>query len=63
MVLKSFRETVYKYFWHLTNSKPLLMPIKHFFKELLQIGNEPMQETTTIEIKEYYDNQGFDLSR
>ncbi len=39
------------------------MPIKHFFKELLQIGNEPMQETTTIEIKEYYDNQGFDLSR
>ena len=38
------------------------MAIKHFFKELLQIGNELMKEATTIEIKEYYDNQDFDTN-
>lgn len=34
--------------------------IKHFFRELLQIGNEPTKEATTTEIKDYFDNQDFD---
>ena len=40
--------------------KVILKAIKHFFRELLQIGNEPTKETTTSEIKEYYDNKDFD---
>lgn len=40
--------------------KAILEAIKHFFKELLQIGNEPTKEATTNEIKEYYDNKDFD---
>lgn len=41
--------------------KAILKAIKHFFRELLQIGNEPAKEATTSEIKEYYDNQDFDM--
>lgn len=40
--------------------KTILEAIKHFFRELLQIGNEPTKEATTNEIKEYYDNKDFD---
>ena len=40
--------------------KAILKAIKHFFRELLQIGNEPTKEATTTEIKDYYDNQDFD---
>ena len=39
--------------------KAILMAIKQFFRELLQIGNEPTKEATTSEIKEYYDNKDF----
>ena len=42
--------------------KVILMAIKQFFRELLQIGNEPTKEATTSEIKEYYDNKDFDSS-
>ena len=41
--------------------KAILEAIKHFFRELLQIGNEPTKEVTTNEIKDYYDNQDFDM--
>lgn len=41
--------------------KAILKAIKHFFRELLQIGNEPTKEATTSEIKDYYDNQDFDM--
>ena len=41
--------------------KAILDAIKHFFRELLQIGNEPTKEVTTTEIKGYYDNQDFDM--
>ena len=34
--------------------------IKHFFRELLQIGNEPTKEATTTEIKDYFDNNDFE---
>ena len=37
----------------------ILRAIKKFFRKLLQIGNEEIKETTTIEIKEYYDNHDF----
>ena len=40
--------------------KAILEAIKHFFRHLLQIGNEPTKEATTSEIKEYYDNKYFD---
>lgn len=40
--------------------KAILEAIKHFFRYLLQIGNEPTIESTTSEIKEYYDNKNFD---
>lgn len=36
--------------------------IKHFFRELLQIGNEPVKEVTATEIKDYFDNQDFDIN-
>jgi len=42
--------------------KAILEAIKHFFRELLQIGNEPTKEATTSEIKDYYDNQDFDMN-
>ncbi len=40
--------------------KAILKMIKDFFRELLQIGNEKTKETTTCEIKDYYDNDDFD---
>ena len=40
--------------------KAILEAIKHFFRHLLQIGNEPTKEATTSEIKEYYGNKNFD---
>ncbi len=40
--------------------KAILKAIKHFFRELLQIGNEPTKEATTSEIKDYYDNKDFE---
>ena len=39
--------------------KAILEAIKHFFRELLQIGNEKTKEATTSEIKDYYDNEDF----
>ena len=42
--------------------KAILEAIKHFFRELLQIGNEPTKEATTTEIKDYYDNKDFDTN-
>ena len=39
--------------------KSILEAIKHFFRELLQIGNEKTKEATTSEIKEYFDNKDF----
>ena len=41
--------------------KAILKAIKHFFRELLQIGNEPTKEATTSEIKDNYDNKDFDM--
>ena len=41
--------------------KAILEAIKHFFRELLQIGNNKTKEATTSEIKDYYDNQDFDM--
>ena len=41
--------------------KAILEAIKHFFRELLQIGNDKTKEATTTEIKDYYDNQDFDM--
>ena len=41
--------------------KAILEAIKHFFRELLQIGNDKTKEATTTEIKNYYDNQDFDM--
>lgn len=43
-----------------TYLKAILGAIKHFFRELLQIGNEPTKQATTTEIKDYYDNKDFD---
>ena len=45
-----------------TYIKAILKAIKHFFRELLQIGNEPTKEATTSEIKDYFDNQDFDTN-
>ena len=41
--------------------RAILKTIKHFFRELLQIGNEKVKVATTIEIKDYYDNKDFDI--
>lgn len=40
--------------------RTILKAIKHFFRELLQIGNDKVKEATTNEIKDYYDNKDFD---
>ena len=40
--------------------KTILEAIKHFFRELLQIGNDKTKDRATSEIKEYYDNKDFD---
>lgn len=45
-----------------TYLKAILEAIKHFFRELLQIGNEPTKKATTNEIKDYYDNNDFDTN-
>ena len=41
--------------------KAILEALKHFFRKLLQIGNDKTKEVTTSEIKDYYDNQDFDM--
>lgn len=41
--------------------KAILEAIKHFFRALLQIGNDKTKEATTSEIKDYFDNQDFDM--
>lgn len=41
--------------------KAILKAIKRFFRDLLQIDNEPTKEATTSEIKEYFDNKDFDM--
>lgn len=40
--------------------KAILKSIKDFFRRMLQLGNEKIKEATTNEIKDYYDNEGFD---
>ncbi len=40
--------------------KVILEAIKHFFRNLLQIGNVPTKEATISEMKKYYDNKDFD---
>lgn len=40
--------------------RAILKAIKHFFRELLQIGNDKVKEVTTNEIKGYYDKEDFD---
>jgi len=40
----------------------ILNTIKKFFRHLLKIGNENTKETTTKEIKNYYDNNDFDTN-
>ena len=40
--------------------RAILKAIKHFFRELLQIGNDKVKEATTSEIKDYYDNEDLD---
>lgn len=42
--------------------KAILEAIKHFFRELLQTGNDRTKEATTTEIKAYYDNNDFDTN-
>lgn len=42
--------------------KSILEAIKHFFRELLQIGNEKTKEATTSEIRDYFDNKDFDAN-
>ena len=42
--------------------KAILEAVKHFFRELLQIDNEPTKEATTTEIKDYFNNNDFDMN-
>lgn len=42
--------------------KAILEVIKHFFRKLLQIGNEKTKEATTSEIKDYFDNKDFETN-
>ena len=39
--------------------KAILFVIKSFFRNLLQIGNEPTKQATASEIKQYYDSKNF----
>lgn len=39
--------------------RTIFKAIKHFFRELLQIGSEKVKELTSNEIKDYYDNNDF----
>ena len=41
--------------------KAILKAIKDFFRRMLQLGNEKTKEATTNEIKDFYDNQDFDM--
>ena len=38
----------------------ILEAIKKFFRKILQFGNEYAKDETTIEVKDYYDNNDFD---
>lgn len=40
--------------------KAILKAIKHFFRELLQIGNDKVKDAIVNEIKDYYNNEDFD---
>ncbi len=42
--------------------KAILEAIKHFFRELLQIGNEKIKDRIASEIKDYYDNEDFNAN-
>ena len=43
--------------------KLILEKIKHFFRELLQIGNDMTKDRTANEVKDYYDNENvYDIS-
>ena len=42
-----------------THINTFFKAIKKFFRKLLQLGNELVKETTTNEIKQYYDNNNF----
>ena len=42
--------------------KAILKAVKHLFRELLQICNEPTKEATTTEIKDCFDNNDFDMN-
>ena len=35
--------------------------IKKFFKKILQYGNEYAKDETTIEVKDYYDKEDFNM--
>ena len=39
----------------------ILETIKKFFRKILQFGNEYAKDETTIEVKDYYDNEDFDM--
>ena len=39
----------------------ILMAIKIFFRKILQYGNEIIKAETVVEIKDYYDNNDFDM--
>ena len=43
----------------ITYIEAILKSIKEFFRYLLQIGNQKTKDTTTEEIKAYYDNEDF----
>lgn len=38
----------------------ILEAIKKFFRKILQFGNEKTKDETTLEVKDYYDNNDFD---
>ena len=40
----------------------ILEAIKKFFRKILQFGNEYSKEETTNEVKDYYDNNDFDMN-
>ncbi len=42
--------------------KAIFEAIKHFFRKLLQIGNEPTKKSVVTEIKDYFDNNDFDMN-
>ena len=39
----------------------ILMAIKRFFRKILQYGNEIIKAETVVQIKDYYDNNDFDM--